>query len=254
VRFNTILTIKIALVAVATGLLKYAFDEANLSRLPLTALTGSILSAVTFAIGFVLNSLIKDYKDAEKLPIDIATSIKNLADDGTYFAEQLEAFDDAPLRANLLRLCDLSRNTIRDTIDPDLDTVLRAVLRNISDLDRAGAPPNHTVRMKGDVFLIRKSLERARYIRKIFNLPTAFSLVVTAALVGMALLIATRGEHRVGIAVATGVLAFLYAYLVKLIAIVENPFSQQKGRQADDISLYMIRETASDLAVQPQRS
>jgi hypothetical protein len=26
------------------------------------------------------------------------------------------------------------------------------------------------------------------------------------------------------------------------------------GRQADDISFYMIRETASDLAVQPQRS
>ena len=196
----------------------------------------------------MLNSLIKDYKDAEKLPIDIATSIKNLADDGAYFAHQLADFDDAPMRANLLKLCDLSRTTIRDTLDPDLDTTLRAVLRNISDLDHAGAPPNHTVRMKSDVFLIRKSLERARYIRKIFNLPTAYSLVVTAAVVGMSLLIATKADHQIGIAVSTGVLAFLYAYLVRLIAIVENPFVQKGVKQADDISLYMIRETAADLS------
>lgn len=252
--FNYGLTLKIALLAIAASALKYGIDTLDFARLPLTALTGSILSAVTFVIGFVLNSLIKDYKDAEKLPIDIATAINNLGDDGAYFAHQLPNFDDTSLRANLLQLCDLSVETIRDTINPDLDTTLRAVLRNISDLDLAGAPPNHTVRMKTDVFLIRRSLERARYIRKIFNLPTAHTLVVTVAVVGMGLLLLTRSEHRVGIAVSTGVLAFVYAYLLRLIAIVENPFAAHRNQRLDDISLYSIRETAADLQTRPASS
>lgn len=249
-RFNVLLTLKIAALACLAGLAKYGIDEAGWSRLPLTALTGSILSAVTFVIGFVLNSLIKDYKDAEKLPLEISSAIKNLADDGEYFANQLDDFDDTQLRADLHRLTELATNTILNTIDPDLDAALRAVLRNISDLDRAGAPPNHTVRMKADLFLIRKSIERARYIRKIFNLPTAYSLVLTAAIVGIALLAMTTADHRVGIAVSTSVLVFLYTYLLRLISIVENPFAKHNG-QMDDISLYMMREAAEDVAPRP---
>jgi hypothetical protein len=249
-KLNLRLTGLITLFAVAAGVGKYAIDTQGWSRLPVTTLTGSILSAVTFVIGFVLNSLIKDYKEAEKLPLDIATAVKNLADDGEYFAEQLDDFDDAELRANLGRLCDMAINTIIKTTDPELDVALRAVLRNISDLDRAGAPPNHTVRMKSDVFLIRKAIERARYIRRIYNLPTAYTLVVTLAIIGMGLLAATKADHRVGMAVATAVLAYLYGYLVRLIAIVENPFAKHRGKRSDDISLYLIREAAADVAAE----
>jgi hypothetical protein len=246
-KLNVRLTIWIAVFAASAGVAKYFVEGRGWAHIPITTLTGSILSGVTFVIGFVLSSLIKDYKEAEKLPLEIASSIKNLADDGEYFAAQLADFDDEPLREHLGRLCDLATNTITSSADPELDSALRSVLVCISSLDRAGAPPNHTVRMKTDVFAIRKAIERARYIRRIFNLPTAYTLVVTLAFVAMALLFITTADHRVGIAVATGMLAYLYAYLVRLIAVVENPFAKRRGDRMDDISLYLIREAAADL-------
>src|SRR3989344_7439123 len=71
-----ILPIVIVLVLIKAGIIYYGFPELNPGPLLTTFIGGAI-----FLIGFLLAGTLSDYKESEKLPSDIAISLKTLYDD-----------------------------------------------------------------------------------------------------------------------------------------------------------------------------
>jgi len=75
------LAVKIIPILVGVFLLKLVFHKYNLEIVTLNALFTSLIAAATFLISFLLNGVISDYKESEKLPGDIAASLETIYDE-----------------------------------------------------------------------------------------------------------------------------------------------------------------------------
>src|SRR4029077_19986673 len=93
----------IAVVIVLT-LLKTAIHALHLEFLMLNFLFPSIIAGVIFIIGFLLSSILADYKESERLPADIRVALEAIHDDVRFFAEKAPEIDIGKLRSILVSI------------------------------------------------------------------------------------------------------------------------------------------------------
>src|SRR5690348_17029396 len=94
------------LVAVVGVLLavKLAVHAFHFEFLALDTLFSSIVASTIFVIGFLLTSILPDYKEAEKLPAQIRAALEGIHDDVATFAHQQPEADVHAVRATLLEI------------------------------------------------------------------------------------------------------------------------------------------------------
>jgi hypothetical protein len=73
-------------VVVGLSLLKTAIHWVGLEFLTLNALFTSAIAAAVFIIGFLLSSVLADYKEAERIPTDMRVALEAVHDDSRSFA------------------------------------------------------------------------------------------------------------------------------------------------------------------------
>lgn len=79
-------------VVVVLSAVKFAIHLYGLEFLTLNALFSSAIAAAVFIIGFLLSSVLSDYKEAERIPSDLRVALEAIRDDATSFAESNPAF------------------------------------------------------------------------------------------------------------------------------------------------------------------
>lgn len=90
-------------------------------------------------------------------------------------------------------------------------------------------------------------LLRLYYIQRIRFIPSAYYLVVSTAVIVIGILLLTELEPFNASVVALGLVAFIFVYLIKLIAVASTPF-HPKGATQDDVSLFLVEEALQHLA------
>ena len=75
------LVIKIIPILLSILILKLTFHKYGFEVVTLNALFTSLIAAATFLISFLLNGVIADYKESEKLPGDMAASLETIYDE-----------------------------------------------------------------------------------------------------------------------------------------------------------------------------
>jgi len=65
----------------AVGFLKYIAHTHGFEYMELNALFTSLVAGTIFLIGFLISGVLSDYKESEKIPSELAASIKTLLDD-----------------------------------------------------------------------------------------------------------------------------------------------------------------------------
>ena len=78
------IAIKISPIILSIGALKYLAHVFGLEIMELNALFSSLVAGTVFLIGFLISGVLSDYKESEKIPSDIATSLRTLMDDTNY--------------------------------------------------------------------------------------------------------------------------------------------------------------------------
>ena len=74
-----ILIIRISFASVGFVLLRTLVNLVGLDVLEVSPLLSSLVAATVFLLGFLLNGVLSDYKESEKLPGEISTSLFVLA-------------------------------------------------------------------------------------------------------------------------------------------------------------------------------
>ena len=59
------------------------------------SLHGSVISGVIFVIGFLLSATIADYKESERLPAEIASTLESMHEDALSISTNYPKFNDA---------------------------------------------------------------------------------------------------------------------------------------------------------------
>ena len=232
-------------VVIGLVLIKAAVHWFDLEFLTLNALFPSMVASAIFIIGFLLSSILSDYKEAERTPAEIRMALEAIYDDALYFTQKTPAFDLESVRPTLLAIVAALRDGLRTKGGhSDLDAAIAHIDRlspAFAEMERLGISQNFMVRLKGAQDVLRRCLFRIYQIQKTQFVPSVNVLFQTLVLATLFLLLFLKTEGSVESALMLGFVSYMFVYSLYLIDTLEQPF--RKGSQsADDVSIFLLRD------------
>ncbi len=235
------IALKIAPILVGLVAARAVVDAADASFIDLTGLFGSMIAANVFVLGFLLAGTLADYKESERLPGELASSIETTADECliTYRNKGAPEALDA-----LAYMSDFSSALLRwfhkQERTKDLLTRVSGMNEFLLAFESL-TQPNFIVRLKQEQNNIRRMILRIDAIRDTPFLSVGYSMsyIGTVALLG-GLLFANIERYYQAMFYLV-LIGFLLIYLTVLIKDVDNPFDHYKdGAESAHVSLKPI--------------
>lgn len=240
------------LIVTAILCVKLAIDVLGWEFFQISPLFTSIVAGGIFIVSIVLAGTLADYKEAEKLPAEIAAAIESIHAEGCYVRQTHAAFDLATLGQTLTNVVSALRG---DLATPGARTAL-ASLSELSgsflQMESLGVPPNYIVRLKQEQAILRKSLLRLYHIQRIDFIPSAHALLASMMSLIIALLIFTKVEPVYDSFILVAFISYLFIYLLKLLRVIDMPFRVDEYTM-DDVSLFLLREAVERIAADAPR-
>lgn len=220
-------------------LVKALFHHYELEMMELNALFTSLVGATIFLIGFLISGVLSDYKESEKIPGEITSSLKNILDDSLTLKHQ---YSDDTFQQFISFQKQLANN-IKSWLYKEIETaellsqfeVLNSI---IIQLDKEGVQANFLIRIKNEMSNVRKNLLRIETIRDTNFISSAYAIVESMAFVISAGLIFIKIEPFFAALFFTVLVTFLIIYMIILIKDLDDPFDYQaNGESGTEISL-----------------
>jgi hypothetical protein len=255
-RGNPRLLLQVLPVAVAVVLGKWIYDMSALGQLELSPLLTGLIAAEVFIVGFILSGTAADFKEAERLPGEVAGGLDSIADECLIMDAELglpEARDCVSLLADI-------NAAVRGWLltNDGLDEVL-GLLRRLNPLFIVFAPriqAGFTTRLKSEQATIRRVVLRMDTMRRTSYVSAAYLIAEVTGLMILVLLVITRIGQLAPTLLVVGVTTYLLVYVVAMIRDIDNPFEYRNGKPgAADVDLGVLeinerrlRALAADMA------
>jgi hypothetical protein len=247
-RFRLFLNV-VAIVATLI-FVKVAVHALHFEFLALDTLFSSVVASAIFIIGFLLTSVLPDYKEAERITAEIRTALEAIHDDVCAFAQHDSKVDIAGLRSVLLSVvASLNASLGNEGGHKHLEVATAQADRlvgYIAGLEQMGMSPNFIVRLRGELDTLRKCLFRVHYIQKIEFVPSVDVLIQTLVCAVLFLLLCLKTDGSFGTAIIFGFISYLFVYAMHLIAVFQQPF-RQGSHSVDKVSLFLLRDFVEKL-------
>lgn len=205
----------------------------------LNALVSGLIAATVFLLGFMLAGTVSDFKEAERLPGDMAASMESMADECLIIHESNHDSGALDCVRHLIALIDAVRDWIEKRATTD------APLARIRELNRffAGfqglAEIGFIVRLKSEQKELRRMLLRIEGIRSTSFVTAGYAVAGVATRLVIVILMFTdiKGTALEG-ALLVGLTAFVLLYMNRLVRDLDDPFEFRNGvRGTADVSL-----------------
>jgi len=206
----------------------------------------SAISGVIFVIGFLLSSTIADYKEAERIPAEAASTIEDMYEDAGAIHENYPKFAAVEYRQQLERVVESFAADLRNSHNHQAKVELQKLNRLNAKMEKAGVPANFIVKLKQQQALLMRSLYRVNYIQRITFIPSATILAWSIVVLAIGLLLFTEVEPFFGGMVLVAVLSFIMVYVLLLIEVIKTPFHDE-GKTKDDVSLFLLERTLRNI-------
>jgi len=234
--------------AAAVVLLKYLADLADLQVLELSPLLAGSIAAEVFILGFLLAGTAGDFKEAEKLPGEVASSLETIADECLITYEDLKMPEAKACLAQLIEISQSIRMWLMQ--DRGFDDVMSDI-RALNGPFRVMAPAiqaGFTTRLKSEQAAIRKLVIRMDTMRRTSYVAAGYLIAEVTAFLLMAVLIFTDLGAIAPTLCLVGLIAYLIVYLVGLIRDLDNPFEYRNGMPgAADVNLDVLERNEDRL-------
>jgi hypothetical protein len=247
---KTLMTYRIFIITlIITSLIiaiKYLFHYFHLEVIVIGSLHSSAISGVIFVIGFLLSSTISDYKEAERIPAEIASAIEDMNEDAIATHQNYPKFDLAAYQLQLQKIAKAFAGDLRNSKSNKARTQLYKLGELHSAMEKSGVPANFIVKLKQQQAALARHLFRVNYIQRITFIPSATILAWSIVVLSVALLLFTEIEPFFGGVVLTAVITFILVYVLMLIRVIRTPFHDE-GKTRDDVSLFLLERTIDHL-------
>jgi hypothetical protein len=237
-------------VVIFLSILKAGVHWFSLEFLTLNTLLTSGIAGAIFILGFLLSSVLADYKEAERIPSELRVALEAIHSDVTSFARSNAKVDLERCRLTLknivhsLRL-GLGHEGNHSNLNPVLDEI-DSLSVFFADLDQLEVPANYIVRLRTAQDSLRRGVLRIYHIQKVQFVPSVHVLVQTLVVSIILLLLFLKTEGSPESALMFGFICYLFVYALYLIQLLEQPFL--KGHNTfDDVSLFLLTEFSEKL-------
>lgn len=243
--FFMVAVVVLLLSGVKTAVHYFGFELLELNSLFTSGIGGAI-----FIIGFLLSSILADYKEAERIPADIRTSIEAIDGDLEAFAGEKPEFDLGQARSILIATIDKLRTGLgHEREHKDIPPVLEEISKLtpiFGRLEGMGMAANFVVRLRGAQDLLRRSALRIYQIQRVEFVPSVHVLVQTLVVSIVVLMLLLKTEGDPASAILFGFISYMFVYALYLVRLLEQPFA--KGHASvDDVSFFLLDELETRL-------
>jgi hypothetical protein len=219
---------------------RLVFDYLNFDILSVTNLITAFIGGAIFTIAIIFAGTLTDYKESEKIPSEIATSVRSF-----YSDLDLIRIPDKTLiprmqenTANLMRCINTNfRNNAwsMERMDIAVDTI-NADIARLVDLN---VPPNFIIKLKTEMTNIDRISHRVKTIAETSFIPAAYAISELAAAGVIILLLFVKLDPLYEGLVLFTILSMLLIALLLLIKDMDNPFEVGMKTYAD-IDLFLL--------------
>ncbi len=208
--------------------------------LTINPLFTGIVAGNVFLMSFLLSGVLSDYKESERLPGELATSLENLGQE-TYAVRILKP--EAQVGDSLLKLQSLLRLLIRWF---RREAKTKQLFENLNDLSESVAllerwsQATTVARLKLEVANIRRIIVRVHTIRETSFISSGYLIADLVTILLCSGLVFARIEPFYESLFFVGVISFLLVYLLLMIRDLDNPFGYSERFSGEDVSLYPL--------------
>jgi hypothetical protein len=203
----------------------------------------AVLTAGAFLVGFMLAGTMADYKESERLPSELVTTLETIDDLITVSAIKDE-FDAAAARRSLVAIGDRILDWLAKRAPIDgVYSAIDAMAPHFQAMDRAGATA-HANRAIVFMNAVRRTLGRIDVVSRTSFLATGYAIleVVVAAIL---LLLVSRFKTLVAEYTLVTCITLIYVYMLRLIRDIDDPFEygpDLERRGAAEVDLFPLTE------------
>ena len=244
------LVLKVLPVVAVVVVAKVATEALGWEGIDVNTLFSGLVAATIFLLAFLLAGTLTDYKESERLPGDLASSLDSIADE----CEILYADKEAPAaRECLAHLRELVSTVLawlnhRAGAADVLDGVsgLNAYFLRFEPLTQ----PNFIVRLKQEQATVRRMVIRIETIRETSFIGAGYAIAYTASATLIAGLLITNLGSAGESLFFVGFISFLLSYVLALIRDLDDPFEFEHGRRAGaaEVSLAPLHQLERRIA------
>lgn len=222
--------------------LKWLAHQYDYEVLSLSSLFTAIVSANIFLIGFLISGTLVDYKESEKIPSDLASSLQTLADEGFILIKAGKKKVALPFLKKVLAL----NHAIIDwfTKKEPYESLQDQLLSFNDDFlaFEKETQANFIVRLKQEQNHLRKTLSRAKVIRETSFLSTGYAVAEIITFILVLALIFIQMESFYESLFFAAFISFMLIYMIFFIKDLDNPFGYGKNGVAEEVSLKPLVE------------
>jgi len=229
-----------ALVCAIAGI-KLIIHSLGLEILSVNPLFSALVASSVFLFGFLLNGVLTDYKESERLPAELASALELVTREVSavplHNAKAVVANDLASItdlgRAILAWIrCDLSTSQVMLSYDLAHDHVTRASLW----LSHSSLKGRLLIEMGG----ILRAINRIDVIRETDFVKMVYWLAYISTTLLCTGLVLAKEERILEATFFLMVISFLLIFLLHLIADLDNPFGFSDPNSVEDVSLDVL--------------
>lgn len=213
----------------------------------------TILSSVIFIYWFILWPAISEYKESEKIIIDVKNSILNIKEDSAYFKWLQSGFDLDKFNKIFYYLLNTFFHDIADDEKQNYVKYFEELNEINLKWEILWIPANHIIRMKQELSLLKKNFLRISDIKERETLPVMIHklknfITFIVILILLFLKISSTWPDfisQIQESIMLFLFTFLYVYLSFIISSFDNPFDKRKFSWYLD--LYFLKDLADSL-------
>ena len=238
---------RVILVVIALLVLKSLADNAGWAVIPINTLTGAFFGGVFFTISIIFAGAMTDYKEAEKIPGELAVILKALHNDARMlYPQKVEKASVDKLVMNTERLLSVINENFRSNKwhKKNLDIVINQLADDIAVLIAAGASAGILMKMRDNLTAIDRLSHRIDAIQETSFIPSAYAMTELAVAAVLLIFIFAKNEWAFGGIALFSAISFVLIGIILLIRDMDNPFEYGKHTYADvDLSVLFKLET-----------
>ncbi|MCZ7362156.1 MAG: hypothetical protein O8C58_02275 [Candidatus Methanoperedens sp.] len=227
------LTLKVLAIVFILLIIKMVISQFDLDIATASPLITALVGGVIFTIAIIFTGTLTDYKESEKIPGELAASLKALYNDSMMGRNNDKITDD--MRSHIRELLKIMISNFRKNVW-ELDEIgssMDSINDDIYKLAENGVAPQFLVKLRTEMINIDKISNRIETITETTFIPAAYGIAELAvAAVLLVLLFVRTDPYYEGLALI-GATSSLLIGLIMLIKDMDNPFEVGKNSYAD---------------------
>ncbi|MEW6434487.1 MAG: hypothetical protein AB1730_23545 [Myxococcota bacterium] len=212
---------------------------------------GIVLTGGVFLLGFILGGTMSDYKEAEKIPGEVATTLETIEEIFVLASTGRPALKLPELRRQVLGLLDDIKDwLLKKKQTPEVFEAMTRMTATVRSLEKEGAGP-YASRAVPQVLMMRKNIQRIDVISRTGFLPPAYALLEVLLAMILILLLVAKFKSLVAESILVPFVTLVNLYMLRLIKDVDDPFDYRPDGSkvgGAEVDLFPLDEYRARLA------